>query len=298
VTQREAFAGRATISWRAFAQRFSSALLALISVALIVFGKIDGGAVEQVRSRTADAAAPLLGAIQRPVATIRDSIANSQGLFDLAHENAMLRAENARLQEWHAAALKLEAQNEVLRAMANLAPATAPVLKTEPIIGEPGGLYVRSILIAGGAHDGLSRGQAAMVGPGLVGRITELGAVSARVLLITDLNSRVPVILEGTRTHAILAGDNSSRPYLLYLPKAASVNIGDRVVTAGHDGVFPTGLAIGKIVSIENGEIRVEPIADLERLEYVSVVDSVSASALTPEAAPAMDVHTPTAMRW
>jgi len=117
--------------------------------------------------------------------------------------------------------------------------------------------------------------------------MTEIGAWSARVLLITDLNSRIPVILEGTRTHAILAGDNSAHPYLMYLPKAATVSPGDRLVTAGHDGVFPTGLAVGRVSSIESGEIRVEPIADLERLEYVELVDNVAQSALTPELAPA-----------
>ncbi len=174
----------------------------------------------------------------------------------------------------------------MLRGIINLDPAAPPITRTEPIIAEPGGLYVRSVLIAGGAHDGLTKGQAAMVGPGLVGRITELGRWSARVLLITDLNSRIPVILEGTRTHAILAGDNSAEPYLMYLPKAATVNVGDRLVTAGHDGVFPTGLAVGRVESIENGEIRVQPIADLDRLEYIELVDSAVQSALTPEAAP------------
>jgi rod shape-determining protein MreC len=125
-----------------------------------------------------------------------------------------------------------------------------------------------------------------MVGQGLIGRITEIGNWSARVLLITDLNSRIPVILEGTRTHAILAGDNGPAPYLLYLPKAAAVNVGDRLVTAGHDGVFPTGLAVGRVAGIEDGKIRVEPLADLDRLEYVQIVDGAALSALTPEEAP------------
>ena len=208
-------------------------------------------------------------------------------LFDLAKENARLREENDRLKKWQSTALGLEAQSQVLRGMLKVPNTAPPILRTEPIIAEPGGLYVRSVLVGGGVHDGLGKGQAAMSGPGLVGRITEIGAWSARVLLITDLNSRIPVILEGTRTHAILAGDNSSHPYLVYLPKAATVSPGDRLVTAGHDGVFPTGLAVGRVSSIENGEIRVEPIADLDRLEYVELVDNVAQSALTPELAPA-----------
>lgn len=286
MAQRSAFAPNQTIAWRAFGERFSSPLLVLLALALLVLGRVNAPLMEQARTRAGDAVAPLLAIAQQPLAKLHDGLAVTHGLFDLAEENVRLREENARLKEWQATALELEAQNQVLRNTMRLGPTPAPILRTEPVIAEPGGIYVRSVLIAGGAHDGLGRGQAAVAGPGLIGRITELGDWSARVLLITDLNSRVPVILEGTRTHAILAGDNSPRPHLLYLPKAAVINVGDRLVTAGHDGIFPTGLAVGRVASIENGDIRVEPIADLDRLEYVAIVDSAAQSALTPEEAP------------
>jgi rod shape-determining protein MreC len=287
VAQRTAFNPSAAAPPRAFGDRFASVILTLAAIALIVMGRVDPTMVDRVRSETADFVAPVLTVIQQPLASVRDTLGITQGLFDLAKENARLREENDRLKKWQSTALGLEAQSQVLRGLLNVPNTAPPILRTEPIIAEPGGLYVRSILVGGGAHDGLGKGQAAMSGPGLVGRVTEIGAWSARVLLITDLNSRIPVILEGTRTHAILAGDNSSHPYLMYLPKAATVSPGDRLVTAGHDGVFPTGLAVGRVSSIENGEIRVEPIADLDRLEYVELVDNVAQSALTPELAPA-----------
>ncbi len=287
MAQRTAFSPSAAAPPRAFGDRFASVILTLAAIALIVMGRVDPAMVDRVRSETADFVAPILTLIQQPLATVRDSLGITRGLFDLAKENARLRDENERLKMWQSTALGLEAQSQVLRGMLNVPNTAPPILRTEPIIAEPGGLYVRSVLVGGGAHDGLGKGQAAMSGPGLIGRITEIGAWSARVLLITDLNSRIPVILEGTRTHAILAGDNSPNPYLMYLPKAATVSPGDRLVTAGHDGVFPTGLAVGRVSSIENGEIRVQPIADLDRLEYVELVDNVAQSALTPELAPA-----------
>ena len=280
MAQRTAFTPTVTLPSRAFGERFSSVILSLAAVALLVTSRVDPTLAERVRTETADFVAPLLIVVQQTVGKTR-------GILDLAAENARLRAENETLQRWQSTALALEAQNRVMRGLVNLGPAAPPILRTEPIIAEPGGLYVRSVLVGGGAHDGLGKGQAAMAGAGLAGRITEIGAWSARVLLITDLNSRIPVILEGTRTHAILAGDNSRNPYLMYLPKAAAISPGDRLVTAGHDGVFPTGLPVGRVASIENGEIRVEPIADLDRLEYLEVVDSVAQSALTPEIAPA-----------
>jgi rod shape-determining protein MreC len=286
VAQRTVFTPAAT-PLRALGDRFASVVLTLAAIALLAMGRIDPAMMDRIRTQTADAVAPLLAVIRQPVAKIRDTVAVSQGLFNLAEENARLRQENDNLKQWQAAALKLEAQSSVLREMLKLPPATPPILRSEPVIAEPGGVYVRSVLVAGGAHDGLGKGQAAMAGAGLVGRITEIGAWSARVLLITDLNSRIPVILETTRAHAILAGDNTAQPYLMYLPKATTVNVGDRLVTAGHDGVFPTGLAVGRVASVGNGEIRVEPLADLDRLEYVELIDNVAQSALTPEVAPA-----------
>ena len=287
MAQRTAFTPTVTLPSRAFGERFSSVILSLAAVALLVTSRVDPTLAERVRTETADFVAPLLIVVQQPLASLQETVGKTRGILDLAAENARLRAENETLQRWQSTALALEAQNRVMRGLVNLGPAAPPILRTEPIIAEPGGLYVRSVLVGGGAHDGLGKGQAAMAGAGLAGRITEIGAWSARVLLITDLNSRIPVILEGTRTHAILAGDNSRNPYLMYLPKAAAISPGDRLVTAGHDGVFPTGLPVGRVASIENGEIRVEPIADLDRLEYLEVVDSVAQSALTPEIAPA-----------
>jgi rod shape-determining protein MreC len=293
LAQRSAFSNPSVVTpSRSFTERFSSALLVAGAVALLVVGRVNPALVDRARSQTADSVAPVLIAVQQPIARLRDSLGMTHGLLNLAAENARLRAENERLKTWQATALQLEAQASVLRGMINLSASAPPILRTEPVIAEPGGLYVKSVLVSGGAHDGLAKGQAAMAGPGLVGRITEIGAWSARVLLITDLNSRIPVILEGSRAHAILAGDNSPYPYLVYLPKAAAVSVGDRLVTAGHDGVFPTGLPVAKVVSMENGEIRAEPIADLDRLEYVQLVDSVAQSALTPEVAPANMITT------
>jgi len=287
VAQRTAFSPKSVAPPRAFGDRFASIILMLAAVALIVMGRIDPTMVDRARAETADFFAPALAVVQQPLASVRDTMAVTRGLLNLAQENEQLREENARLKKWQATALELEAHDQVLRGLLNVPKTAPPILRTEPVIAEPGGLYVRSVLVGGGAHDGLAKGQAAMAGPGLIGRITEIGAWSARVLLITDLNSRIPVIMEGTRTHAILAGDNTNHPYLMYLPKAATVSPGDRVVTAGHDGVFPTGLTVGRVSSIDNGEIRVEPVADLDRLEYVELVDNVAQSALTPELAPA-----------
>src|SRR5438105_3505254 len=141
------------------------------------------------------------------------------------------------------------------------------------VIANSGGAYVRTVMIDAGSGNGLARGQAVISGEGLVGRLTEVGVRAARVLLITDLNSRVPVVVESSRATAVLAGDNSDRPRLVYFGNAKDVKIGDRVVTSGEGGVFAPGLAVGLIAALDAAGPRVEPYADLSQLAYVMAVD-------------------------
>ncbi|MFX9008197.1 rod shape-determining protein MreC, partial [Acinetobacter baumannii] len=83
-------------------------------------------------------------------------------------------------------------------------------------VGTAGGAFSRSLLINRGSADGVAEGQAAFSGNGLVGRIVEVGRKASRTLLISDLNSRIPVRIEATHERAILAGDNTAQPQLIY----------------------------------------------------------------------------------
>ena len=141
------------------------------------------------------------------------------------------------------------------------------------------------MLINAGSRDGLGRGQAAMTGHGLAGRVTAVGLQSARILLITDINSRVPVIVQSSRDRAILAGDNSRLPRLAFLPSNASVNSGDIIVTSGHGGIFPAGLPVGRVSRSDDGVVRVNPFVRFEKLEFVRVIDYLSVPPETSEEA-------------
>jgi rod shape-determining protein MreC len=151
------------------------------------------------------------------------------------------------------------------------------------VIGDSGGAFVRSMLINAGGRDGLVKGQAAMTGQGLAGRVIAVGLRSARILLITDINSRVPVIVQSSRDRAILAGDNSRLPRLAFLPSNASVNSGDIIVTSGHGGIFPAGLPVGRASRSDDGTVRVNPFVQFEKLEFVRVIDYVSVPPETSE---------------
>src|SRR5262249_48700346 len=159
--------------------------------------------------------------------------------------------ENERLLNWQQTALKLASENRRLRELLKLTPDPAATFITARVIASSGGAYVRSLMVRAGSANGVARGQAAVAGEGLVGRVSEVGSRAARVILVTDLNSRVPVVVEGSQQRAMLTGDNSERPFLRYLDTSAQLKVGDRVVTSGQGGVFPPGLPVGVVASLD-----------------------------------------------
>jgi rod shape-determining protein MreC len=268
---------------RVLAQRLAVPFLIIVSLVLIVIGKADLVMVERVRVAASDVMAPVLTALARPAASLAAEVRNLQGLFALYQENARLREDNERLMQWQALARRLATENEQLRALSHYQSKGAIFSVTAQVIAVSGGAFARSVLVDAGSRDGVARGQAALTGEGLVGRIAEVGERTARVLLLSDLNSRIPVVVGASGQHAMLAGDNSNQPLLQFLPLNSQIKVGDRVVTGGAQGVFPPDLPVGTVASIDRGQIRVAPYAALTRIDHVRIVD-LGLSAFLPQA--------------
>jgi rod shape-determining protein MreC len=264
---------RLAVPVKAISQRFALPVLVVASVIMVVLGKADALLFERIRIVFADAASPVLAIVSQPAAAVDQLVDRVQSAIAVYSENAELRRDNARLLQWQQVAQGLSVENAHLRQLLNLAPDPTVSFVSTRVIANSGGSFVRSVLVDGGSRDGLARGQAAMTGAGLVGRVTEVGDRAARILLLTDLNSRVPVAFDGSRERAVLAGDNSDRPRLLYLPEQSAVKIGERIVSSGNGGIFPPGLPIGIVSAIEDGIVRVEPYAELSRLDYLRIVN-------------------------
>jgi len=269
---------------RALIQRFSFLLLVLAAVALMTVARMDPVLVDHARSRVTDAFTPILNIISRPAATVADVIEAGRQLVQLHEENRRLRAENERLMQWQQVALRLEAENKSLRGLLAYKPDPAASYITARVVADPGGAFVRTLVVMAGRRDGVERGQAAMAGQGLIGRVVQVGEWSSRILLITDINARIPVVLETTRQRAMLGGDNSDQPKLLYIPRGLEVTEGERVFTSGHGGLFPPGLPVGMVAARADGEVRVVPMVDLSRIEHVQLVDFGIPGGLAAEA--------------
>jgi len=264
---------RLTTPVRLFAHRFPFLLLVAATLVLIVIGRLETSFAERMRANVTDFAVPIVDLISRPVVASRALLGEISDLATLREENQSLRATVASLQQSKLTAERLASENKSLRALLNLVPEAPVHFVAARTIADSGNAFVRSVLIDAGRHEGVKRGDPVINGEGVVGRIAQLGNRASRVLLITDWNSRIPVLVESSREKAILAGDNTRHPRLRYLPSTAAVAQGDRIVTSGHGGVFPPGLPIGTVGSVGEDGIRIQPFVTWNRLEFVRVVN-------------------------
>lgn len=257
----------------AWGQRFAFIFLIAVAFALMLLSRADSDFAERARTSVSDFFSPVLSLFASPVESVGDVIQEVRDMAGLRAENVALRAENQRLLAWQARAQQLEAENAALRELNNFAANPGVSQITARVIADGSNAFVRSLLVQAGTHDGVVKGQAAVTGRGLVGRVTAVGERASRVLLVTDINSRIPVQLQRSRERAVMAGDNSSYPTLVYLSPESDIKVGDHVVTSGHGGVFPKGLPVGVVISAKDGQIRIRPNFDWSRIEYLRLID-------------------------
>jgi rod shape-determining protein MreC len=254
-------------------QRFSFVLLTIAAFGVLLIGKADTVMLSRLRIWVADSVGPLIHVVSAPVETARDAASDVQSYFSLKQQVEALTRENLALQDYEQQARNLKAENESLRALLKMTPPQRVAFISAPVIADASSGFVRGVIALAGKGDGVVKGQAAMVGNGLVGRVQDVGERVSRVMLLTDINSRLPILIERTRDQAVLAGNNSDLPDINYLPRDADIKIGDRVVTSGVGGAFPPGLPVGEVAEVADGKIYVQPYADLGRLEFIRMVD-------------------------
>jgi rod shape-determining protein MreC len=257
--------------FRALLQRFAFLLLLATAVGLILLSRVDRPVVERVRAVSADIIEPVLSVVAQPVTAVNAVIGWVDDILFVHDENFRLRTENARLLQWQEVSRRLEQDNAALRRLLSAGPDLSQTYVTGRVIADGGGSFVRTALLNIGTKDGVKKGQAVIGEGGYVGRVAEVGVRAARILLVTDLNSRLPVMLQEGGHRAVLTGDNSPLPRLEYLTGAARPATGMHIVTSGDGGQFPAGIPVGEIVSTD-GVIRVRPVVDLGRLDFLRVM--------------------------
>jgi rod shape-determining protein MreC len=254
-------------------QRFTYIGLIIAAFGLILIGKVDAVLVDRFQGNVVDVVAPVLELISSPIATVSNGIQTFNNLKIIRTENVYLKQKIMRLMQWQAVAQKLQAENIALHKLLGVVRDKKVKYITARVIAGSGGTLSNMLILNSGKKDGVRKGQAVVSDRGIVGRVQQVSSRSARVLMLTDINSRVPVLMVNTRIRAVMTGSNNAQAKLIHLPQEARVALGDRVVTSGHGGAFPPGLPVGTIASVGTQGIDVQLFTDFSRLEYVSIAD-------------------------
>ena len=131
--------------------------------------------------------------------------------------------------------------------------------------------YLNSVIINKGSNSKIKLGMPVLSKGHLIGRIVEVNFVSSRILLLNDLNSRIPVVISPNGDQAILAGIGELKPSLDYLPENFQLQEGNSVYTSGKDGVLFSGISIGQAVN-EGDRVKVKLFSDPNQILLVNVV--------------------------
>jgi len=249
------------------------ALLAALAIALILIGKAQNPIFDRARTTVTDWASPVLRIARAPLDGLDRWMGSIGEIFNVYQENLRLKDENARLRQWRNAAVALE--DRVKRYQLLLRAVPDPKLSSvmARVIGRSNQPFLQTMILDAGKAQGVKPGQAVIDQRGMIGRIFLAGNYTSWVILLTDLNSRIPVNIEPGNAQAIMAGDNSGAPLLDLLSQRVVLKPGAQVVSSGDGGLLPPGLAIGTVVGNSVSGYRVVLLADPGASDDVNIVD-------------------------
>ena len=248
-----------------------SALIVLL-LGLFLLWRIDSPRVERVRMAVIDKVIPNFSWATSPLTGAMNILRSARSYTRIYQQNQDLRRELQQMMAWKEAALQREQENARLLDLNNVRLDPKFTKITGVVLADSGSPFRQTVLLNVGQRDGIINGWAVMDGIGLVGRIAGVGERTSRVILLGDTSSRVAVKIESNGQTALVVGDNTSRPPIEFLENSETVYPGDRIVTSGDGGVFPSGILVGQVTQTPSGRLRVRLAADMQRLEFLRVI--------------------------
>ena len=251
-------------------QRFSLFALVIISITLIFLETIEVKPLNYFRSFIKDIIYRGSQAVSVPSTSFNNFNNYIKSHLNLYDEHAELKKNYENLKNDISKSDFLELENTQLRKLIDEQVTSTFNFVSARIMLDKQSMYLNSFIINVGSNKGIKNGMAVLHNENFIGRIVDVNFFSSRVLLISDLNSKIPVITEPSAYHAILSGHGENQPTLEYLPDNYNIVDGEKVYTSGKEGIFSPGIPIGE-VKIEDGTIKVVLFSNLDQITFVNV---------------------------
>ena len=251
-------------------QKFSLFALVVLSIVLISIETIEAKPFNYFRSFIKDTiyrGSLVVSAPFKIFDSFADYIDKHLNLYSNYDE---LKKENNKLKNNISESDFLEFENAQLRKLIEEQVSSSSDLLSARVMIDKQSPYINSFIINIGSNKNIKNGMAVLDGKNFVGRIVDVNFFSSRVLLVSDLNSKIPVIIEPSGHHAILSGHGTNKPILEYLPENYTIQDGDKVYTSGKEGIFSPGIPVGKI-KIEKDVVKTSLFSDLSQITFVNI---------------------------
>ncbi len=252
-------------------QRFSLFALVVLSVLFLIFEKIEVKPINYFRSFVKDLVYRSSLVASSPSKGMSATLRFTKDHLNLYKNYNQLKKENDQLRNKIFESDYLILENTQLRKLIDEQVESSSNLISSRVMLDKQSPYLNSFVIKSGANHKIKNGMAVLDGKNFIGRIVDVNFFSSRVLLISDLNSKISVIVEPSGNHAILSGRGGKELTLEYLPENHTVKDGDKIYTSGKEAIFSPGIPVGT-VKVQDGKIIATLFSDLNQITFVNIV--------------------------
>lgn len=232
----------------------------------------------QTKFFASDIVGPTLKVISSPVHFVGGIYDGYLNLIGVKKRNADLQRRLDALTNENQKITELEKENERLKSLLNLKERKEHQMVAARVIGEDVANWFKCIIIDKGRSNGITARMPVITASGVVGQAVEVSKWHSKVMILNDANSAVDVYVVGKHTRGIIEGSGQNTVKMKYVLKTDDVETGDRLMTSGKDAIYPKGLAVGIVISINKNmpglfaDIDVMPFNNFKRLDEVMVV--------------------------
>ena len=269
---------RSALLQRGAKQKFSLFVLILLSLFIFVLDISELKPIKILRSLLNDGVYRISAISSSPIkfsGTVKDFFITHIFVYK---ENRKLKTELEELKNKDFQTLYLQTANKRLQDIIQLEKKSAFTTIAAKVLLDKNSPYLNSVIINRGSSSRIKLGMPVLSEGNLVGRVVEVNFLSARILLLNDLNSKIPVMISPKGSQAILSGRGEDKPKLEYLPEKFELNDKNLVFTSGKDGIFFEGIPVGNVI-FEDNKIKVKLFSDPNQVSFVNVVLDKSSDA-------------------
>ena len=269
---------RSALLQRGAKQKFSLFVLILLSLSIFVLDISELKPIKILRSLLNDGVYRISAISSSPIkfsGTVKDFFITHIFVYK---ENLKLKTELEELKNKDLQTSYLQTANKRLQDIIQLEKKSTFTTVAAKVLLDKNSPYLNSVIINRGSNSGIKLGMPVLSEGNLVGRVVEVNFFSARILLLNDLNSKIPVMISPKGSQAILSGRGEDKPKLEYLPEKFELNDKNLVFTSGKDGIFFEGIPIGNVI-FEDNKIKVKLFSDPNQVSFVNVILDKSSDA-------------------